>query len=475
MGGTSVSVALNGTTTNHTVSQIQGYGSTTNKGLSYNGTIIAGSGDAVSLNLTYEGTVGTGTVNYTATPTATISGSASPYTLTMPVGNTTINATVSFTKTINAYNNSGYYFVASPLAQTVTPASVGMITDNLGNTIQEGQTATYDLYKFDQTQELEWRNYRASTFDLMNGQGYLYASSTNITLVFTGSAYSGDGEVELTYSTSNPDANMRGWNLVGNPFAETAYINMAFYTLDGGLEYVPKNAGAAIEAMQGVLVHTDAAGTLTFSTTAPSKNANLTLNVTQGRSVIDRAIVRFSEGSQLPKLQFRNGSTKVYMPVEGKDYAVANAENQGTMPVNFKAEKNGTYTLSFTTEEVSFAYLHLIDNMTGNDVDLLAGASTGSATYTFNAKTTDYESRFKLVYATGDNSNDDNFAFYTNGSFVINNEGEATLQVIDINGRILKSESINGCANVNVKAAAGVYMLRLVNGNDVKVQKVVVR
>ena len=47
--------------------------------------------------------------------------------------------------------------------------------------------------------------------------------------------------------------------------------------------------------------------------------------------------------------------------------------------------------------------------------------------------------------------------------------------MIDVNGRILKSESINGCANVNVKAAAGVYMLRLVNGNDVKVQKVVVR
>ena len=107
--------------------------------------------------------------------------------------------------------------------------------------------------------------------------------------------------------------------------------------------------------------------------------------------------------------------------------------------------------------------------MNGNDVDLLANPS-----YSFEAKSTDYESRFKLVFATG-NSNDDNFAFYSNGSFVINNEGNATLQVIDVNGRILKSESINGCANVNVNAAQGIYMLRLVNGNDVKVQKVVVR
>ena len=108
--------------------------------------------------------------------------------------------------------------------------------------------------------------------------------------------------------------------------------------------------------------------------------------------------------------------------------------------------------------------------MTGADVDLLQTPS-----YSFEAKTTDYESRFKLVFATGDNSNDDNFAFYSNGSFVINNEGNAELQVIDIMGRIVKSESINGCANVSVNGAAGVYMLRLVNGDNVKTQKVVVK
>ena len=142
----------------------------------------------------------------------------------------------------------------------------------------------------------------------------------------------------------------------------------------------------------------------------------------------------------------------------------------GELPVSFKAEENGSYNLSLSSEEVSFAYLHLIDNMTGADVDLLETPS-----YSFEAKTTDYESRFKLVFATGDNSDDDNFAFFSNGSFVINNDGEATLQVIDVTGRILSSESINGCTNVNVNAASGVYMLRLINGDNVKVQKVVVK
>ena len=224
--------------------------------------------------------------------------------------------------------------------------------------------------------------------------------------------------------------------------------------------------------MEGIFVVANTNGeTMTFSTTAPAKRgSNLTLNLTDGGNLIDRAIVSFSESEQLPKFQLNRNSTKLYIPQDGKDYAVVCSEEMGAMPVNFKAEDNGTYTMNFSCENVGFAYLHLIDNKTGNDVDLLQTPS-----YSFEAKTTDYESRFKLVFATGDNSNDDNFAFFSNGSFVINNDGAAELQVIDLMGRILSSETINGCANVNVNAAPGVYMLRLINGDNVKVQKVVVK
>ena len=357
-----------------------------------------------------------------------------------------------------AEGKGGYYLIASPLANDVDPTTIGMTTGD------------YDLYSFDQAEADEWRNYTVNNFDLVNGQGYLYASKEGTTLTFTGAAGT-NGTVTLSKTNDNT-VDFQGWNLVGNPFGVEAYINKPFYTLENSDTYTENTAGTAIQLMQGLFVVADNDGeTLTFSTVAPSKKvAKLNMNVSKGNSVVDHAILSFSEGQQLPKLQFRKNSTKVYMPMEGKDYAIVSTEsNVGEMPVNFKAENNGTYTLSFTTEEVSFAYLHLIDNMTGIETDLLATPS-----YSFEAKTTDYESRFKLVFATGNNDNDA-FAFYSNGSFVINNEGNATLQVIDINGRILKSESINGCTNVNVKAAAGVYMLRLVNGNDVKVQKVVVR
>ena len=194
------------------------------------------------------------------------------------------------------------------------------------------------------------------------------------------------------------------------------------------------------------------------------------MNLSRNNKQLDNAIVVFGEGQNLGKMSFRENSSKVYMPFEGKDCSAVFTSGTGEMPVSFKAESNGTYTLDFSNEAVTFNYLHLIDNLTGNDVDLLH-----MPTYTFEAKTTDYASRFKLVFVCGDTDADNDFAFFSNGSFVINNEGQATLQVVDVTGRIVMSENINGCTNVNVDAAAGVYMLRLVNGEKVKVQKVVVR
>ncbi|MBP5573415.1 MAG: T9SS type A sorting domain-containing protein, partial [Bacteroidales bacterium] len=219
---------------------------------------------------------------------------------------------------------------------------------------------------------------------------------------------------------------------------------------------------------------------MTFTTTDPQNNngKGLALNISNGRSgVIDRAIVRFGEGSQqrnLPKFQMRTNSTKVYIPQDNNDYAVVHAERAGEMPVNFKAKENGTYTLSVSESLNSkffiLNYLHLIDNLTGADIDLLATPS-----YTFESKVTDYESRFKLVFAMNneDNQNNhDNFAFISNGELIIN--GTGTLQVFDVLGHQLLSKELS-TVNCQLPTVAGVYVLRLINGDDVKTQKIVVR
>lgn len=60
--------------------------------------------------------------------------------------------------------------------------------------------------------------------------------------------------------------------------------------------------------------------------------------------------------------------------------------------------------------------------MTGADMDLLVPEPVeGPASYTFTAKTTDYESRFKLVFSASGDANGDNeaFAFVSNGEIII--------------------------------------------------------
>jgi hypothetical protein len=374
----------------------------------------------------------------------------------------------------NEQNRSRYYLVASPLANPLQPAAAGMTANH------------YDLYSWDYSNDaLEWQNYKDQSFStLSNGKGYLYANSEDVTLAFTGTVKANDAAESMnpTY-TVDGTADFNGWNLLGNPFACAAYITevdgngseteMGFYRMNASGNGFQAVSGAAIAPMEGIFVKATATNqTFKFARTVPtSKSGTLDISLSSRSMEEDNAIVRFGRGSMLEKFSFRANSSKIYIPVDGKTYSIANAGSEvGEIPLSFEAKENGTYTLCFSNKEVSFAYLHLIDNKTGKETDLLT-----TPAYSFEALTTDYESRFKIVFATGSSTSSDTFVIYSNGNWVINNEGRATLQVIDVNGRLLKSENIDGCANVSYNVASGVYMLRLINGDSVMVQKVVVR
>ncbi|MDO5315541.1 MAG: chitobiase/beta-hexosaminidase C-terminal domain-containing protein [bacterium] len=369
---------------------------------------------------------------------------------------------VTYTKSVAAYEgDGGYVLIASPVCSVAPSTDNGFLTSE------------YDLYAFDQAQEQEWRNYEASSFNLVSGKGYMYASSSATTLTFTGQPYNGNGMIPLDYTEDVPFA---GWNLVGNPYAVAATPNKPYYRLnDAGSEVSASTESSAVDAMEGVfVVATEAGQTVSFSTAnSGSKGESIALNVMKNRgTVIDRAIVRFGEGEQLPKFQLFESSTKLYISQGNSDYAIVRSAAEGEMPVNFKAKENGTYTISVNTENVEMDYLHLIDNMTGTDVDLLQTPS-----YTFEATTRDYASRFRLVFNANDNNAEGNanFAYFNGSEWQISNIGEATLQVVDVMGRIVKNVALEGNATVSINETPGVYMMRLLNGNDVKVQKVVIR
>ena len=374
------------------------------------------------------------------------------------------NAGAGIDKEITCYTGAkdNYYLISSPVGAVAPEAVTNMVSPY-----------EFDLYYFDQSGDdegNEWFNYKVGAFGLEPGKGYLYANAGDgenptVTLTFpTTGTYEGDGTFDLEF---DQDADMYGWNLMGNPFNATATVDREFCVINPETGEVVPFDGNTVEPMQGIFVEADGPGEqVTFTVGEGSKVSKLALNVLGNNTLVDRAIVNFGEGS-LSKFQIHSNSTKLYIPMDGVDYAVVSSAEMGELPVNFKTEKSGSYTLAVNSE-LSFSYLHLIDNKTGADIDLLATPS-----YDFEAQATDYASRFRLVFATG--NSEDTFAFYSNGSFVINNEGAATVQVMDVTGRMLSSEAISGSASIRVEGAAGVYMVRLVNGENVRVQKIIVK
>ena len=404
--------------------------------------------------------------------------------------------------------NGGYYLIASPVSQPVVPsASNGFVTEN------------WDLYAYDAAQPYEWRNY-----NLANDQhafenievhhGYLYASQENTTLSFEGTLNNFPSNLSLidendaieimplVYDANNSDNDLKNLTLVGNSYAET----YDFYVWDedegdfgdfnwGFTAYTLNDEGNGFDTdIYEMLENVAPMDAFFVLATGPNQKVvkyaqsigndgrNRKLNVKVSRqngTQLDNAIVSFAGGSMAKKLYLTDNSTRVYFPISNQDYAVVRVQSEGEQPVNFKAKENGTYTLSVETKNVEMNYLHLIDNMTGADVDLLATPS-----YTFEAKTSDYASRFRLVFSANsiseDADGDSAFAYFNGTNWTISNPSigsgsEATLQVVDVMGRVLSSETLSGNAEVNINQPTGVYMLRLVSGDSVKVQKVVVR
>ena len=385
-------------------------------------------------------------------------------------------------------------FIASPVTTEggIAPTTVGGLT---------ATTATeYDLYRFNQSANKEWENYKANStdFNLVNGQGYLYATKETKTLAFMGKAFNmgtEDVEVPLVYDEGTEFA---GWNLVGNPFAVEAYVNRPFYKMnDGGTGIEPVDITQNPEPIAvgtGIMVQAEGANdSVIFSKPTRHGSADnhggLLLALLSGTEVVDNAILSFNEGSKLGKFYFGEQNANIYIPQGNEEYAIVSAGDTGEMPVNFKAKENGTYTLTVSTtlnsQLSTLNYLHLIDNLTGADVDLLPSLRAERsnpdqpASYTFTAKTTDYESRFKLVFSASADANGDNeaFAFVNNGNIIITDVETchgASLQIVDVMGRIVvQGDAMNRVSTGGM--TPGVYVLCLINGDMIRTQKIVVK
>ena len=346
---------------------------------------------------------------------------------------------------------------------------------------------------------------------MVPAKGYMMAIDKQTTLMNKGILTNGGFTYPLSYTElSGDEAPLRGCNLIGNPyqsyldFDELANDDVdTYYILDadhrGYIAYTKGATGSEnaapryIHPHQGFFVRATANGqSVTFTNAMRQATGKpesyfrddeiryplVNLVCTDANGKRDYATVEFdrpeSGGGEKVK-GLRSGNASIGIHLANKNYQIAFAPSGiQTVPVHFKAYENGNYTLSWSTENADFGYLHLIDNLTGIDLDCL---QTGE--YRFAASETDYLSRFKLVFQyTGMDEHEtepESFAFLFGDEIVVNGEGR--VELFDLNGRRIMAETVSGPQSSIGKpnVASGMYLLRLTDNKRTHVQKLIIR
>lgn len=367
----------------------------------------------------------------------------------------------SYPNVVQGYttNADGWRLIASPLAETI-----------LANDILNMTTGDFDLYRFNQSSDTQWENWKKEGsshyhFGLEPGKGYLYANNSNTTLTFIGTKYSGDGNVTLSRAVGS---SLAGWNLIGNPFAQAATVAKDFYVMNNDGSGLIAATGHNVAAMEGIMVYAENDGEIvTFvpNTRDSQADEQIVLNLSSGESdVIDRVIVRLGESGTLPKYSLNDNNAKIYVAQEDMDYAVVHGFEAGNMQVNFESKHIGEYSFSVNLENADVKYLHLLDKITGDDVDML-----NEGYYTFIGSPSDRNDRFVLRFGSTASTISDVFAYQNGDEIVVNGEGE--LQVFDVMGRMIANHRVSGVETVEKPSQCGVYIFKL----NEKIQKIVIR
>lgn len=348
---------------------------------------------------------------------------------------------------------------------------------------------------------------------LIPGKGYLMAIDKQMFLQTHGTLNEGD----VTYPITCSAAHIPGYNFIGNPYHSYLDIEAFFdknesqiwsssasyprnYILMNGNEYITYVEGISdyaagapryLNMHQGFIVIADKNGTVTFTNDMRTNDGEpnfreakinyplINLHVTDENGYGEVAVVevgRPERGGARKAHEISRANCILYAHQGDEDYSVLFLEEGiSSTGVWFEPFSDGQFTMKWDTHNGTFDYLHLIDNIAGVDIDC-----TTTDSYTFQSSTSDYKSRFKLVFSyTGVeenvNAEVETFAFQSGDNLIVNGEGR--LEIIDMNGRLISATELYGAQNAIAmpNVAQGVYLLRQINDKNVKVQKIVVK
>ena len=391
------------------------------------------------------------------------------------------NVAATFNMDVTNWNDvNSWQFIASPVKDIEIESFIPT----------EG---SYDLFKYDGTkQDAEWVNYRAHVADFeetfKQGRGYLVSYETETSATFKGVL---NKKSSFTFSDvkANDEENYyANFYLLGNPFTFNMNIaNLVGLGMETGIAvinetgngYEYRTAGS-VKVGEGFFVKTaDATASLSYSEgTKRGEEKVPSINlIATSKAGNDNVIIRFAgemtEGFN--KLDnFDRSIAEIYVAENGNRYGIKTYnENTTEVEVNFHANEMGNYTIAIVESiEVAndFEQVILVDKFSGVETNLLI------EDYDFTATGGDDVNRFIVKLAVSDQQSavSDNFVYQSGEELVIDAEG--TVQIIDVMGRVVYSDDVESTNNrIDVSGFRnGTYVVRVISGSEVKVEKVVI-
>lgn len=383
---------------------------------------------------------------------------------------------------LEEFNKTGWQFIASPMKNALT-----------ANFEKEG--VGYDLFKYDgnvaTTEDLEWINYKGhADFEIIfqQGRGYMASYHTEGIAEFTGllnyeTSYRFSDK--LKYHGDDDKAQIDNFHLLGNPFtfdmdwskvtSQNLATGYAVITTDGNWSYETSGTNGTIKVGDGFFVKVTAddpilnynVATATRSRSADNDSRFINI-IASSKAGKDNVIINFANDGRegFDKLEnFNSNIAEIYVKENDRRYGILNYdENVEEVELYFNAHKMGEYTIN-AVSNADYASVVLVDRLTGVETNLLVNS------YTFKSMTDDNHDRFVLRMS---NDAEEGFVYRTGDELVVCAEGK--VQILDVMGRVVYNgyiDSENHRINVSTLNNAA-YIVRVVNANEVKTQKVVI-
>jgi len=413
-----------------------------------------------------------------------------------------INSTAGVAATVQRYVVShgnvptdGWHLMGSPVA-----------TFNInGSSFDPG--ASDDLYSWDEATNT-WLNHKAGNpTQIVPGTGYIVAYETTGAKNFSGNLNVADVSVSgLAHNATQG----KGWHLLGNPFASAlewnktggswALTNIAGTAKvwnSGSKAYVDVLANGIIPSAQGffVQVNESTTGSLTIPAAARIHSSTAWYKNTTQRLIISASPI---DGSSRQESQIRIESEATsnfdfyhdsrFLPGYAPQFysisdgemlssnALPQVQNETSIPFGFTKNQHESFIIRL--EENSLAETVFIEDLKLN----LNHNLSQQPEYYFTSAEGDNPNRFLLHFGAvgvGEAIPATAVAAYVSNNilYVLNAQGKVQADVLDLSGRLVHSQSLQttGLSSTPLKLPAGVYVVRLNDGQTSRTNKVIVQ